>query len=75
MVAIKLPRVSGNEVVRALERVGFRKASQKGSHVKMRHPDGQSAIVPLHHELKLGTLRSIQRQARMELEDFLALLR
>ncbi len=43
-----LPVVSGAEAVRALAKVGFVRASQRGSHVKLRHEDGRVAIVPLH---------------------------
>lgn len=69
-----LPVVSGKQVVRALAKIGFRKASQKGSHVKLRHADGRTVIVPMHAELREGTLRSILRQAQISVEEFLALL-
>jgi predicted RNA binding protein YcfA (HicA-like mRNA interferase family) len=67
------PVVSGEEVCRALEKAGFLRKSQKGSHVKMARADGRIAIVPLHRELAWGTLRSIRRQAGMSEEEFLAL--
>lgn len=70
----KLPRVSGREVQRALERAGFASVSQKGSHLKMRHPDGRIVIVPMHRELATGTLRSILRQAKLTVEELLELL-
>jgi predicted RNA binding protein YcfA (HicA-like mRNA interferase family) len=59
-------------VARALERGGFIQVSQRGSHAKLRHPDGRVAIVPMHRELAAGTLASILRQARLsagELEE------
>ena len=71
----KLPRVSGKEVKHALERAGFREVSQKGSHVKMRHDDGRTVIIPMHSELAPGTLRSILRQARLTVEEWLELLK
>lgn len=71
----KPPRVSGEDVVRALERAGFRRVSQRGSHVKLRHADGRTVIVPMHRELAAGTLRSILRQARLTLEELIHLLR
>lgn len=58
-----LPQISGREVVRALESVGFVHSSTKGSHAKLRHPDGRVVIVPLHRTLARGTLGSILRQA------------
>lgn len=68
-----LPVVSGKETVRALELVGFVKISQRGSHIKMRHSDGQIAIVPDHNELARGTLRSILRQADLDVGEFIKL--
>jgi predicted RNA binding protein YcfA (HicA-like mRNA interferase family) len=69
-----LPVVSGDEACRALARAGFFRRSQKGSHVKMKHPDGRNAVVPLHRELAQGTLRSILKQAHLSDDEFRALL-
>lgn len=62
-------KLSGADVVGALKRSGFMEVSQKGSHQKLRHADGRVVIVPMHRELKRGTLQSILRQAKMSLED------
>jgi len=40
----------------------------------MRHSDGRTVIIPMHREIKTGTLRSILRQARLSLDEFLELL-
>jgi predicted RNA binding protein YcfA (HicA-like mRNA interferase family) len=57
-----LPRVSGAEAVRALERGGFSVVTTRGSHCKVRNKDsGHTAIIPLHRELATGTLASILR--------------
>lgn len=48
--------------------------SARGSHQKLRNPDGRVVIVPLHHELKRGTLASVLRQAGLSAEEFQALL-
>ena len=69
-----LPQVSGAEVVRALGRAGFEQVSQRGSHVKLRHPDGPMAIVPLHRQLARGTLHSILRQAGLSADQLRELL-
>jgi predicted RNA binding protein YcfA (HicA-like mRNA interferase family) len=69
-----LPRASGADVVRALERAGFAFRSQRGSHQKLRHADGRTAIVPMHRELAPGTLRSILRQAGLSVEQLRDLL-
>lgn len=69
----KLPRVSGQEVVRALERLGFGQARQRGSHVVLRR---QSAVcvVPMHPEVKTGTLAGILRQAQITHDEFMQAL-
>ena len=67
----KLPRVSGAEVIRALQRLGFDKARQSGSHVVMRR-GGKGCVVPLHAELKVGTLAGLLRQAEVSAEEFAA---
>jgi predicted RNA binding protein YcfA (HicA-like mRNA interferase family) len=69
----KLPHLSGAEVVRALERLGFIRARQAGSHVIMRR-GAQGCVVPLHKEVKVGTLAGLLRQAGVSAEDFLAAL-
>ncbi|AEJ41802.1 YcfA family protein [Sulfobacillus acidophilus TPY] len=70
----RLPILSGHEVVTALKRAQFIPISQRGSHLKLRHPDGRTVIVPMHHELALGTLSSILRQSQLTLEEFQRLL-
>jgi predicted RNA binding protein YcfA (HicA-like mRNA interferase family) len=69
-----VPVVSGAEVVRALGRAGFERVGQRGSHVKLRHADGRTVIVPMHRELASGTLRSILRQAGFSADGFRELL-
>jgi len=69
----RLRRVSGQEAVRALERLGFVRVRQRGSHVMLKRqtPEGDiGCVVPLQRELALGTLRGILRQARVTLEEF-----
>ena len=67
-----LPIVSGAKIVAALQRAGFEQVSQRGSHVKLRHANGRVAIVPLHREVAVGTLRSILRQAGLSSDEFVA---
>jgi len=70
-----LRKVSGQEVIRALERLGFQQVRQRGSHVIMKKdtPTGKiGCTVPHHRELKIGTLRGILKQAKIEPEDFIA---
>ncbi len=71
----KLRRVSGQETIRTLEQLGFVQVRQRGSHVvlKKQTPEGDvGCVVPLHHELALGTLRGILRQAKVTADEFMA---
>ncbi len=70
----KLPRVSGAEAVRALERLGFAVARQRGSHIVLRR-GSSGCVVPNHRELKTGTLAGVLKQAGVSTEDFMKALR
>lgn len=70
----RLPRISGNTAVSTLERLGFYRARQTGSHVILKKSISGGEIVcvvPLRSELKLGTLSGILRQAQVTAEEFL----
>ena len=70
----KLPFVSGAEVIRTLERLGFIVLRQKGSHIILRRgPTG--CVVPNHREIKTGTLSGILKQASVSAEEFIETLR
>lgn len=69
----KLPRVSGAEVIRALQRLGFEKIRQNGSHVVMRR-GSSGCVVPLHSEVKVGTLAGVLRQAGVGGDEFVGAL-
>jgi len=69
----KLPRISSREAIRLLERLGFEQVRQTGSHVVMKKtPEGEiGCVVPLHRELKVGTLSGILKQAQVTIEEFI----
>ena len=72
----KLPRgLSGKEVVKALEKVGFYTKRRKGSHIVLRrdNPFAQ-VVVPDHKSIDTGTLASILDGAGLTVEDFIMLL-
>lgn len=69
-----LPRISGREAIRALERLGFVVVRQRGSHVILRRGSA-GCVVPDHRELKVGTLGGVLRQAGVTAEEFIAVLR
>jgi predicted RNA binding protein YcfA (HicA-like mRNA interferase family) len=69
----KLGPLSGEAVCRILERHGFQKVRQRGSHAVMQRMDeaGTTTIpVPLHAELTRGTLLSIIRQSGLTRAEF-----
>lgn len=72
----KYPILSPKEIIRVLEKVGFQKVSQKGSHAKYKNQSLPKCVViiPIHSEVARGTLKSILEQANISLEDFLTLL-
>jgi predicted RNA binding protein YcfA (HicA-like mRNA interferase family) len=65
----KLPCVSGQKVAKALERLGFERRRQKGSHLVMRR-GGAVCVVPMHREVDQGTLRGVLRQAGISEQEF-----
>lgn len=66
----KLPRISGAEAIRALQRLGFEKVRQTCSHIIMRRGN-KGCVVPVHPELKTGTLAGFLRQAGVTIDDFI----
>ena len=70
----KLPHLCGAEIQRALERLGFQKLRQSGSHVVMRR-ESKGCVVPMHGEVKIGTLAGLLRQAEVSTDDFMQALR
>jgi predicted RNA binding protein YcfA (HicA-like mRNA interferase family) len=62
--------------VKALERAGFVVTRVKGSHHRLRHPDGRSTTVPVHagQDVFKGTLRSVLQDAGLTVEDLLKYL-
>jgi predicted RNA binding protein YcfA (HicA-like mRNA interferase family) len=64
---------SGQDVMRILARHGFKEVRRRGSHAVMQRTQGNSTTtvpVPLHTELKMGTLRSIIRQSGLPRSEF-----
>ena len=72
----KLPHVTGQEVLAALRRAGFRLSHVKGSHHYLRREGSRLVTVPVHagETIPPGTLKSILRLAEITVEEFIALL-
>ena len=64
------PLLSGQEIVNALQRIGYYIRKQKGSHIRLYHSNRLPVTVPAHREVDRGTLRSILRTANLTVEEF-----
>lgn len=70
----KMPRISSREAIQVLERLGFQQVRQTGSHVVMQKETEEGKIgcvIPIHQELKVGTLSGILKQAQVTVEKFI----
>ncbi len=70
---MSLPVVSGIEVIKRLKKIGFVATRQKGSHVRLEKSIDETTIkltVPLHKELKKGTLNCIIKEAGLSVDEF-----
>jgi len=72
---VKLPILSARQVLAALNRLGFVEVHRKGSHVKMKHPDGRVIVFPFHDEVDRYTLRGALRDADIEVNAFMDAVR
>jgi predicted RNA binding protein YcfA (HicA-like mRNA interferase family) len=73
-----LPIGSGEDVVKALRRIGYKVVRQRGSHLRMKDPTNpfhKSITVPLHKELKPGLLRKIITDTNLSAGEFIELVR
>lgn len=68
---MKLPLLSGRQVLLALQRLGFVELHRRGSHVKLEHPDGRRIVFPYHDEVDRRTLKGALQDASVDVEEFL----
>jgi predicted RNA binding protein YcfA (HicA-like mRNA interferase family) len=72
----KLLTVSGKQLCRILQGIGYIIDHQTGSHIILRNenPPHRRLTIPNHKEIAKGTLRAIIRQAGLTLEEFKELI-
>ena len=70
---VKLPNLSGEDLIRALKKAGFKSVRQKGSHVSMQKGPYKT-VIPLHDELSRGTFLAILKQCGLSKEELLEYL-
>lgn len=68
---MRIPLLSGKEVLAALRRMGFIESHRKGSHIKMYHPDGRTIVFPYHDEIDRYTLKGALKDADIDIGEFL----
>ena len=69
----KIPQISGQQMVKILEKLGFYFVSKESSHIKLRRKFGQTiqtVIIPDHKEIRVGTFRNILRMVNLTLVEF-----
>ena len=72
-----MPVVSGQDVVKALKKIGYEAVRQRGSHLRLKDtndPTHDPVSVPLHKTVKPGLLRRIIKDANLSVEEFNELL-
>ncbi len=73
----RLPRISGEVVVKILTKIGYNVVRQRGSHLRLKDPANPShkpVTVPLHKSIKPGLLRKIFKDAGLSVKEFKELL-
>jgi len=71
-----LPSITGKNFLNFLLILGFKLIRIRGSHHRLKHPDGRVTTVPIHKNIDLpkGLLRKIIRKdLEMNLDDFIEL--
>lgn len=68
----KLPVVKASKLYKTLQKLGFFKYHQVGSHIQLKHPDGRRTTIPYHptQEIRRGTLKSIIDDLEISVEEF-----
>jgi predicted RNA binding protein YcfA (HicA-like mRNA interferase family) len=73
MTEDRLPILRPEELIRVLEKLGFRRIDRRrGSHRRYAHPDGRKTTVPVHRGKTIGRglLRKILRDVGMNPAEF-----
>ena len=73
----KVPSLPYTDIVKALQRDGWAVVRQRGSHIRLQKNIGSEVLnvtVPAHRPVKRSTLAHILKQARISVDDFLALV-
>ena len=69
---VKLILISGKKLCKLVEKLGFEKIHQKGSHVRYKHSDGRITVVPAHgnEDIGKGLLIEILHQIKLSRDEY-----
>ena len=70
----KLPRLTGKEIAKIVEKLGFKFDHQTGSHLVYKHPDGRKTTIPHHSGEEIGPgllIKIIKRDLLITREEFM----
>ncbi len=73
----KVPSLTYQQIIRALQKAGWTVVRQRGSHIRLQKRIGDELLkltVPAHKPVKRSTLSHILKQARLSLDNFIDLL-
>ena len=73
----KIPPLNPHELIKILQKAGFKIIRQKGSHVIMMNDRKIRTVIPVHprKDVKPVLIRAIIKEAELSREDFLKLLK
>ncbi|MBI2595873.1 type II toxin-antitoxin system HicA family toxin [Candidatus Daviesbacteria bacterium] len=73
----KLPVVKADKLLKTLQKLGFVKYHQVGSHIQLKHPDGRRTTIPYHpkQEIRKGTLKAILDDIDISIEKLIEILK
>ncbi|MDP3043449.1 MAG: type II toxin-antitoxin system HicA family toxin [bacterium] len=73
----KLPVLKSKELVKILNKMGFFKHHQVGSHAQFKHSNKRRTTIPIHSgkDIASGTLKSILRDIEISVDEFIAFLK
>ncbi len=73
----KIPVIKTKQLIQVLNKLGFLKFHQVGSHAQLKHQDGRRITVPVHYGRDIGreTLKGIIEDLDLETEEFVKILK